>query len=92
MTIAKLFFGYMTLIGLAIGAIVVAVPRVMEFWIKPYFWVIIAVALFDAAVYLKVGKRPHLMLSMDARLIGFVIGVVLMVLVPTLAGSPARFF
>ena len=32
------------------------------------------------------------MLSMEARLLGFVIGIVLMVVIPTLAGSPARFF
>jgi len=39
----KLFFGYMALVGFAIGAILVAYPRVQVFFIKPYFWVLIAV-------------------------------------------------
>jgi hypothetical protein len=32
------------------------------------------------------------MLTMGARLAGFVFGIVLMVLIPTLAGAPVRFF
>jgi hypothetical protein len=32
------------------------------------------------------------MLSMGARLIGFAIGIGAMVAIPTIAGSPARYF
>jgi hypothetical protein len=32
------------------------------------------------------------MLTMNARLAGFVIGIVLMVVIPTFAGAPVRFF
>ena len=92
MTIDKMFFGYMALVGLLIGAILVAAPRVGDFWIKPYFWVVIAVGLFDGGVYLQRRNVPGAMLTMQARLLGFVIGVVLMVVIPTLAGLPARFF
>ena len=92
MTIDRIFFGYMAVVGIAIGAIVVAVPRVQDFVIKPYFWVLIAVALFDVATYLHAKNAPGTMITMQARLLGFVIGVVLMVVIPTLAGSPGRFF
>ncbi|HKA80997.1 MAG TPA: hypothetical protein VKD43_13240, partial [Xanthobacteraceae bacterium] len=77
---------------IAIGAILVAVPRVQDFVIKPYFWVLIAVALFDVATYLYAKNAPGTMITMQARLLGFVIGVVLMVVIPTLAGSSSRFF
>ncbi len=92
MTIDRIFFGYMALAGAASGALLVAAPQWQDFWIKPYFWVMIAVALFDAGVYLRWHNAPETMLSMNARLIGFVIGIVLLVAIPTLAGSPARFF
>jgi predicted Na+-dependent transporter len=92
MTIDKVFFGYMALAGTLIGTILVAAPRVQEFFIKPYFWVLIAVILFDGGAYLYRRNAPEAMLSMQAKLLGFVIGVVLMVVMPTLAGSPARFF
>ena len=59
--------------------------------IKPYFWVLIAVALFDVGTYLH-GKNAPGMTTMQAKLLGFVIGIVLMVVIPTLAGSPTRFF
>ena len=92
MTIDRIFFGYMALIGLAVGAIVVVAPRVQDFLIKPYFWVLIAVLLFEGGAYLRGGNTPGSMLTMQARLLGFVIGIVLMVVIPMLAGSPARFF
>jgi uncharacterized membrane protein HdeD (DUF308 family) len=92
MTIDRIFFGYMALVGIAVGAIVVAVPRVQEFLIKPYFWVLIAVAVFDLGTYLYGKNAPGTMTTMQAKLLGFVIGVVLMVVIPTLAGSPSRFF
>ena len=91
MTIDRIFFGYMTLVGIAIGALLIAAPQVGDYFIKPYFWVLIAVGLFEGGVYL-VRRTPGPVLSAYARLLGFVIGIVLMVVIPTLAGSPARFF
>jgi hypothetical protein len=92
MTIDKMYFGFMALVGIAIGAILIAAPRVADFSIKPYFWVVIAVALFDLGAYLIKRNAPGTMLTMQARLLGFVIGIVLMVVIPTLAGLTARFF
>jgi hypothetical protein len=91
MTIDRLFLGYMTLVGILVGALLIAAPSVGDYFIKPYFWVLIAVGLFEGVVYL-VRRTPGPVLSAYARLLGFVIGIVLMVVIPTLAGSPARFF
>ena len=91
MTIDRVFFGYMALVGVLIGAILVTAPQVGDFFIKPYFWVLIAVALFDGGTSLYRRNARGAMLTMQSRMIGFGIGIALMVVIPTLAGSPARF-
>ena len=91
MTIDRMFYGYMALIGVLVGAILVAAPQVGDFVIKPYFWVLIAVALFEIGTAFYRQNAPGAMLTVQARIIGFVIGISLMVAVPMLAGSPARF-
>lgn len=91
MTLNWIFLGYMALVGVAAGAILVAAPQVQDFVIKPYFWILIAVGLFDGGVYLLARTAPASMLTMNMRLIGFGIGIVLMVAIPMLAGAPVRF-
>jgi hypothetical protein len=91
MSLNRIFFGFMTLAGIAAGAVLVAAPQVQDFVIKPYFWILIAVGLFDVAVYAVRGTAPANSLTMNVRLIGFGIGIVLMVAIPLLAGSPVRF-
>ena len=81
----------MALVGIVAGAVLVAAPHVQDFVIKPYFWILIAVGLFDVAVYAVRGIAPASSLTMNVRLIGFGIGIVLMVAIPLLAGSPVRF-
>jgi len=92
MTLDRLFYAYMTVIGVAAGAALVAAPQAQDFAIKPYFWILIAAGLFDGGVYLARRNAPGPMLTMNVRLIGFVIGIVLMVAVSMLAGAPIRFF
>ena len=91
MTRDRIFYGYMALVGAAAGALLVAAPQVQDFVIKPYFWILIAAGLFDAGAYLRGRNAPGTMLTMNARLIGFGIGIVLLVAIPMLAGAPARF-
>jgi hypothetical protein len=92
MTVDRVFFGYMVLVGAAVGALLIAAPQVQNFAIKPYFWILIAVALFDGGNYLLGRTASGQMLTMGARLLGFVLGVVLMVMIPTLARAPVKFF
>jgi hypothetical protein len=91
MTLGRIFFAYMALVGIATGAVLVAAPYVQDFVIKPYFWILIAVGIFDVAVYAIRGSAPATALTMNARLIGFGIGIALMVAVSVLAGAPVRF-
>jgi hypothetical protein len=92
MTLDKVFFGIMALAGIAAGCALVATPQLQNFWIKPYFWILLTIAAFDLGVYLMRRNAPGAMLTMNARLLGLVIGVVLMVVIPTLTGAPVRFF
>ena len=92
MTTRHVFLAYMAAVGIAAGAIIVALPSVTEHWLKPYFWILIAVGIFDGALFLIHRSGPMNMLPMDARMLGFVIGAVLMVAIPTVAGTPATFF
>jgi hypothetical protein len=92
MRLDHLFFLYMAAIGITAGALLVATPAAGDFVVKPYFWVLIAIAVFDVVTYLRGRNIPGTMIGMDARLLGLVIGVVAMVLIPWLAGAPATFF
>ncbi|MGI8525860.1 MAG: hypothetical protein ACR2K5_06695 [Pseudolabrys sp.] len=92
MNVAKIFFAYMALCGIAAGALLVAMPPAGDFVIKPYFWLLIAVALFDGGLYLSGRGGPAAALNMSARIIGFIPAAVLMLAIATLAGSPARLF
>ena len=92
MTMDRLFYGTMALAGAAAGALLVAVPASQDFVIKPYFWMLIAVGLFDAGLYVAGRSAAGAGLAMHARLIGFAAGMALMVAIPLLAGTPVRFF
>jgi hypothetical protein len=81
----------MVVVGVATGVTLVVTPYVQDFVVKPYFWVLIAVGLFDVAVYAVKGTAPAKTLTMNVRLIGFGIGIALMVAIPMLAGAPVRF-
>lgn len=92
MTTDRIYFAYMAFIGGAAGAILASAPGAQDFALKPYFWILIAVGLFDGALYLRGRKSPAVLLAMNARLIGFAIGIALMVAIPLAAGTPVRFF
>jgi hypothetical protein len=90
--INRLFLGFMIVAGLAAGAALVAKPELRDFRISPYFWILIAMALFEFAAFARGRGAPGTMIAMEIRLLGFVLSVVLMILVPVLAGSPGRLF
>ena len=67
------------------------VVKLVQLTVPPETFVaVVAVALFDVGAFLVARNAPGTVLPMEARLLGFVIGIVAMVAVPTLAGSPAR--
>jgi len=90
--INRFFLGFMIVAGLAAGALLVAKPELRDFRISPYFWLLIAMALFEFAAFARGRGAPGTTIAMEIRLLGFVLAVVLMVAVPVIAGSPGRLF
>ena len=70
MTLNHLFLGFMALIGAAVGALLVAKPAVRDFGLPPYFWILIAMLLFELAVFLRTRRAPGATIAMEVRLLG----------------------
>ena len=51
MTIDHIFFGFMTAVGIAAGAVLIAMPETREARVPPYFWVLIAMILFEVTLF-----------------------------------------
>jgi uncharacterized membrane protein HdeD (DUF308 family) len=92
MTIGRIFLAYMLVVGIAVGAVIVAMPQARDFRVPPYFWILIAMAVFELAAYARGRGAPGTMLAMEMRLLGFVLAVVLMVVIPVVTGLPVRVF
>ena len=88
MTIDRLFIAFMTVCGLATAGILVFFPRSRDFFIPPYFWALIPMAVFEAIAFSRNRGAPGPVITMETRLIGFVIAIALMLVIPYLAGQP----
>jgi len=88
MTINRIFIAFMALCGLIIAGLVLLFPRSRDFFIPPYFWVLIPMAIFDAVAFSRNRGAPGPVITMETRLIGFVIAIALMLVIPYLAGQP----
>jgi hypothetical protein len=92
LTINHIFLAFMTLTGAVVGIALVMAPQIRDFRVSPYFWVLIAMAVFELAAFARGRGEPGTVVAMEARLCGFVLGIVLMVVIPILFGSSARLF
>jgi hypothetical protein len=90
MTINHIFLAFMGVVGAAVGTVLVVAPELRDFRVSPYFWVLIAMAVFELIAFARGRGAPGTVVTMEARLIGFVLAIVLMVAIPILVGSPAR--
>ena len=87
MSIDRVFFLYSAVLGVAVGAVLLSVPESRTLSLGPYFWVLIGIALFEAiAVYLRGGLANGPPMTMQTRMIGFVIAVAPMLFVRLTAG------
>jgi hypothetical protein len=91
-TINHIFLAFMGIVGAAVGIVLVIAPELRDFRVSPYFWVLIAMGVFELAAFARGRGAPGTVVTMDARLLGFVAAIVLMVAIPIVAGSPARLF
>jgi len=87
----RIFIVFAIIVGVAVGGVVVLVPQSREIGLAPYFWVLIAFALFEGIAYSRRGRAGP-PISMPARIVGFVIALTLMFLIPMAAGIPLRIF
>jgi hypothetical protein len=90
MSINHIFIAFMVVIGAAVGIALVIAPDLRNFRISPYFWVLIAMAIFELLAFARGRGAPGTVVAMEARLLGFVLAIVLMVTIPIIAGSPAK--
>lgn len=92
MSINHIFLAFMAVSGIVAGAILIIAPETRDARIAPYFWVLIAMALFEVAAFARGRNAPGTMVSIEARFLGLVLAVIIMVTLPVLAGSPGRLF
>jgi hypothetical protein len=92
MTTDHIFIGFMGAVGLAAGALLIAMPETRDLRVPPYFWVLIAMAAFELTLFAVYRGVPGRMVSNGARILGFVLAVVIMIVLPILAGSPGQLF
>jgi hypothetical protein len=93
MTIDRLFIAFMTVCGLVTAGVLVLVPQSREFRIAPYFWILIAMVLFEGIAFARNRGAPGTVITMESRMIGFVVAIALMLVIPYVAGVPlARLF
>lgn len=88
MTIDRLFIAFMTLCGLVTAGVLVLFPQSREFRIAPYFWILIAMAVFEGVAFARNRGAPGPVIAMESRVIGFVVAIALMLLIPYAAGLP----
>lgn len=87
MPLTQTFYFYMAIMGILIGSTLARSPEAGEFAVKPVFWLLIAIAIFDGITYLRGRAATGGMLGFNARILGFTIGIVWMMLIPYLAGT-----
>jgi hypothetical protein len=91
MTINHLFLAFMGVVGAAVGIILVK-PETRDYRISPYFWMLLAMALFELLAFARGRGAPGTAVTMDVRVSGFLMAIVLMVVIPIVAGSSGRLF
>jgi ABC-type transport system involved in cytochrome c biogenesis permease component len=82
----------MVVVGLAAGLAFIVKPDVRDFQMPAYFWIVIAMALFEGISFWRGRGAPGSVITMGIRLAGFVLAVLLMIAIPYAAGIPGPKF
>ena len=88
MTINHIFLAFMGVVGAAVGIVLVIAPELRDFRVSPYFWVLIAMVVFEGIAFAFTRGAPGTVIAMESRVIGFVVAIALLLLVPYVAGLP----
>ena len=92
MSTDRIFLALALVVGIAVGGVIVLVPQSRAIGMAPYFWVLIAFALFEGAIYARRGRAAGPPISMQTRIIGFAIALALMFFIPLAAGIEVKRF
>ncbi len=92
MSTDRIFLIFAIIVGIAAGGVLVLVPQSRTIGLEPYFWVLIAFALFEGVAYLRRAGAAARPISMQTRIIGFVIALALTFLIPMAAGIEVKMF
>ncbi len=92
MSTDRIFIAFALVVGIAVGGVIVLVPQSRAIGLAPYFWVLIAFALFEGAIYARRGRAAGPPISMQTRIIGFAIALALMFFIPLAAGIEVKMF
>ena len=92
MSTDRIFIAFALVVGIAVGGVIVLVPHSRAIGLAPYFWVLIAFALFEGAIYARRGRAAGPPISMQTRIIGFAIALALMFFIPLAAGIEVKMF
>ena len=90
MSIDRIFIVFAVALGLIVATVVVFVPASRDIGLSPYFWVLIAMGLFEMAAYSRGGGAP--VITVQTRLVGFGIALALTFLIPMWAGVEVKLF
>ena len=86
MSADRIFLLFASIVGIAVGGVIVLVPQSRDLSLAPYFWVLIAFALFEGINHARGGGAAGAVIPMQTRIIGFAIALALMFLIPMAAG------
>ena len=92
MSTDRIFLVFALVVGIAVGGVIVLAPQSRAIGLAPYFWVLIAFALFEGASYARHGGTAGPAISMQTRIIGFAIALALMFFIPLAAGIEVKMF
>jgi hypothetical protein len=88
----RIFLIFAIIVGIVAGGVLVLVPQSRSIGLEPYFWVLIAFAMFEGVAYLRRGSAAGPPITMQTRIIGFVIALALTFLILMAAGIEVRMF
>jgi hypothetical protein len=88
----RVFLVFAVLVGVLSGGVILLVPQSRSIGLAPYFWVLIAFALFEGYLLYHRGRGIGPPISMPTRLIGFALALGLMVLIPWVGGAELKLF
>jgi hypothetical protein len=92
MRLDRVFLVFAVVVGVAVGVVIVLVPQSRSIGLAPYFWVLIAFALFEGVAVYRRGSGMGSPISMPTRLIGFALALGLMVLIPWAGGVELKLY